>query len=222
MLSQNQAFLFAHWSWHDNSCSILASRIVLHICLGYGTTVQGNLHGRGRGSAKYLEKFAFPTWIEWRLLQTGLEDLNLRFFEGLTGMGLVQLALGCEITWTCCLCKYYWRVIRSCVSSLQISWNLSLHSEFIHNRGFLVVAKGCPLLKSPKATMQKRNWWGFVRNLGDNAAGCLKGIDLIPWYADTRSSQLYSSELYITGILPHGLLSLHFITWSLTVIASWE
>lgn len=81
MLSQNQAFLFAHWSWHDNSCSILASRILLHICLGYGTTVQGNLHGRGRRSAKYLGKFAFPTWIERRLLQTGLEDLNLRFFE---------------------------------------------------------------------------------------------------------------------------------------------
>lgn len=80
-----------------------------------------------------------------------LEDLNLRFCEGLTDMGLVELALGCG--------KSLKSIgIAACAKITDISLEavglhcksletLSLDSEFIHNRGVLSVAQGCRSLK---------------------------------------------------------------------------
>lgn len=81
-----------------------------------------------------------------------LEILNLRFCEGLTDTGLVELALGCGNT-------LKWLGVAACAKITDISLEavgshcssletLSLDSEFVHNKGVLAVAKGCSLLKN--------------------------------------------------------------------------
>ncbi|GMP56671.1 hypothetical protein CsSME_00021076 [Camellia sinensis var. sinensis] len=80
-----------------------------------------------------------------------LEDLNLRFCEGLTDTGLIVLAIGCGKTLksvgvaACAkLTDVSLEAIGSHCRSLE---KLSLDSEFINNKGILAVAKGCRLLK---------------------------------------------------------------------------
>ncbi|KAI7980688.1 F-box/LRR-repeat protein 4 [Camellia lanceoleosa] len=80
-----------------------------------------------------------------------LEDLNLRFCKGLTDTGLIVLAIGCGKTLksvgvaACAkLTNISLEAIGSHCRSLE---KLSLDSEFINNKGILVVAKGCRLLK---------------------------------------------------------------------------
>lgn len=83
-----------------------------------------------------------------------LEDLNLRFCEGLTDVGLVELALGVRkslkslgVAACAKITDISMEAVASHCGSLE---TLSLDSEFIHNQGVLAVAKGCPHLKSLK------------------------------------------------------------------------
>lgn len=83
-----------------------------------------------------------------------LEDLNLRFCEGLTDKGLVELALGCgkslrALSIAACarITDTALEAVGSYCSSLQ---TLSLDSEFIKNKGVLAVVKGCRSLKALK------------------------------------------------------------------------
>ena len=80
-----------------------------------------------------------------------LEDLNLRFCEGLTDTGLVNLALGCRRklkSLGVAACAKITDVSLEAVGSYcQSLETLSLDSEFIHNKGVLAVAKGCRVLK---------------------------------------------------------------------------
>ncbi|CAI8590775.1 unnamed protein product [Vicia faba] len=83
-----------------------------------------------------------------------LEDLNLRFCEGLTDKGLVELALGVgkslkSLGVAACakITDISMEAVASHCGSLE---TLSLDSEFIHNQGVLAVAQGCPYLKSLK------------------------------------------------------------------------
>ncbi|KAK4477981.1 hypothetical protein RD792_017246 [Penstemon davidsonii] len=80
-----------------------------------------------------------------------LEDLNLRFCEGLTDIGLVQLALGCGRTLKSlglAACVKVTDVSLEAVGSHCRSLEtLSLDSDVINNKGMLAVAKGCRLLK---------------------------------------------------------------------------
>jgi F-box/leucine-rich repeat protein 2/20 len=80
-----------------------------------------------------------------------LEDLNLRFCEGLSDTGVVELALGCGKSLKSL-------GVAACAKITDISLEavglhctsletLSLDSEYISNKGLLAVAKGCPLLK---------------------------------------------------------------------------
>lgn len=83
-----------------------------------------------------------------------LEDLSLRFCEGLTDMGLVELALGCgkslkSLSIAACakITDTALEAVGSYCASLQ---TLSLDSEFIKNQGVLAVVKGCRSLKALK------------------------------------------------------------------------
>ncbi|XP_012069470.1 F-box/LRR-repeat protein 4 isoform X1 [Jatropha curcas] len=80
-----------------------------------------------------------------------LEDLNLRFCEGLTDTGLVELAQGCGKslkTVSVAACAKITDISLEAVSSYCKSLeSLSLDSESIHNEGVLSVAQGCPSLK---------------------------------------------------------------------------
>ncbi|KAL2341210.1 hypothetical protein Fmac_009150 [Flemingia macrophylla] len=80
-----------------------------------------------------------------------LEDLNLRFCEGLTDKGLVELALGVGKSLKSlgvAACAKITDVSMEAVGSHCRSLDtLSLDSEYIHNRGLLAVIKGCPQLK---------------------------------------------------------------------------
>ncbi|CAJ1941182.1 unnamed protein product [Sphenostylis stenocarpa] len=80
-----------------------------------------------------------------------LEDLNLRFCEGLTDSGLVELAVGVgkslkSLGVAACakITDISMEAVGSNCRSLE---TLSLDSEFIHNRGLVAVAQGCPTLK---------------------------------------------------------------------------
>ncbi|KAF5949036.1 hypothetical protein HYC85_014993 [Camellia sinensis] len=80
-----------------------------------------------------------------------LEDLNLRFCKGLTDTGLIVLAISCGKTLksvgvvACAkLTNISLEAIEYHCRSLE---KLSLDLEFINNKGILVVAKGCHLLK---------------------------------------------------------------------------
>lgn len=80
-----------------------------------------------------------------------LEDLNLRFCEGLTDIGLVELAIGCAKSLKSlgiAVCAKITDVSLEAVGlhckSLEM---LSLDSEFMHNKGVLAVAQGCPSLR---------------------------------------------------------------------------
>ncbi|KAF5797869.1 putative leucine-rich repeat domain superfamily [Helianthus annuus] len=81
-----------------------------------------------------------------------LEALNLRFCEGLTDTGLVDLAIGCGKTLKSlgvAACAKISDVSLEAVGShCRILETLSLDSEFINNKGLIAVAKGCPLLKN--------------------------------------------------------------------------
>ncbi|KAK4482906.1 hypothetical protein RD792_010079 [Penstemon davidsonii] len=80
-----------------------------------------------------------------------LEDLNMRFCEGLTDMGLVQLAHGRRQTLKSLgvgACANISDVSLEAVGSHCKSLDtLSLDSDVINNKGLVSVAKGCPLLK---------------------------------------------------------------------------
>ena len=80
-----------------------------------------------------------------------LQDLNLRFCEGLTDRGLVQLALGCgktlkSIGVAACakITDISLEAVGSHCRSLE---SLSLDSEIINDKGLLAVAKRCSTLK---------------------------------------------------------------------------
>lgn len=80
-----------------------------------------------------------------------LEEINLRFCEGLSDTGLVELAKGCSksikvIGIAACakITDVSLDAVGSHCQNLEI---LSLDSEFVHNEGVLAVAQGCPLLK---------------------------------------------------------------------------
>lgn len=83
-----------------------------------------------------------------------LQDLTLRFCEGLTDKGLVQLALGCGRTLKSlgvAACAKITDVSLEAVGSHCKSLeSLSLDSEIIHNKGLLAVAKRCSMLKALK------------------------------------------------------------------------
>lgn len=77
--------------------------------------------------------------------------MNLRFCEGLTDKGLVELAIGVGKSLKSL-------GVAACAKITDISMEavgkhcrsletLSLDSEFIHNKGVLAVAEGCPHLK---------------------------------------------------------------------------
>lgn len=83
-----------------------------------------------------------------------LEDLNLRFCEGVSDKGLVELAVGVgkslkSLGIAACakVSNITMEAVGSHCGSLQ---TLSLDSEFIHNEGVNAVAKGCPNLKALK------------------------------------------------------------------------
>ncbi|XP_027921804.1 F-box/LRR-repeat protein 4-like isoform X3 [Vigna unguiculata] len=80
-----------------------------------------------------------------------LEDLNLRFCEGLTDSGLVELAVGVGKSLKSlgvAACAKITDISMEAVGSNCCSLEtLSLDSEFIHNKGLLAVAQGCPALK---------------------------------------------------------------------------
>ncbi|KAG7026269.1 F-box/LRR-repeat protein 4, partial [Cucurbita argyrosperma subsp. argyrosperma] len=80
-----------------------------------------------------------------------LEDVNLRFCEGLTDTGLVELARGCGKslkTFGITACAKITDVSLEAVGMhCKYLESLSLDSEIIHNKGVLSVAQGCPLLK---------------------------------------------------------------------------
>ncbi|KAL2530453.1 F-box/LRR-repeat protein 4 [Forsythia ovata] len=80
------------------------------------------------------------------------EDLNMRFCEGLTDVGLDRLALGCgrtlkslEVAASAKITDVSLEAVGSYCRSLV---TFSLESEFICNKGLLAVAKGYPLLIS--------------------------------------------------------------------------
>ena len=80
-----------------------------------------------------------------------LEDLNLRFCEGLTDTGLIELAVLCGRTLKSlgvAACAKITDVSLEAVGShCRFLETLSLESEFINNKGVLAVAKGCRSLK---------------------------------------------------------------------------
>ncbi|KAK9289005.1 hypothetical protein L1049_017476 [Liquidambar formosana] len=80
-----------------------------------------------------------------------LEDLNLRFCEGLTDRGVVELALGCgnslKVLGIAACAKITDVSLEAVGSHCKYLESLSLDSEFIHDKGVLAVAQGCPLLK---------------------------------------------------------------------------
>lgn len=81
-----------------------------------------------------------------------LEVLNLRFCEGLTDIGLVGLAIGCEKSLKSlgvAACAKITDVSLEAVGShCRVLETLSLDSEYVNNKGVIAVANGCPLLKN--------------------------------------------------------------------------
>ena len=77
--------------------------------------------------------------------------MNLRFCEGLTDKGLVELALGARKSLKSlgvAACAKITDVSMAAVGSYCLSLEtLSLDSEYIHNEGVVAVAKGCSHLK---------------------------------------------------------------------------
>lgn len=80
-----------------------------------------------------------------------LEELNLRFCEGLTDEGLVELTIGCGKSIKSlgvAACARITDVALGAVGSHCKSLEkLSLDSELNHDEGVLAVAHGCPLLR---------------------------------------------------------------------------
>lgn len=81
-----------------------------------------------------------------------LEDLNLRFCEGVTDKGLIELAIGVGKSLksigiaTCAkITDISLEIIGSHCPNLE---SLSLDSESIRDQGVVAVAQGCPSLKS--------------------------------------------------------------------------
>lgn len=77
--------------------------------------------------------------------------MNLRFCEGLTDKGLVELAIGCgkslKVLGIAACAKITDISLEAVGSHCRSLETLSLDSEFIHNEGVLAVAEGCRLLK---------------------------------------------------------------------------
>ena len=80
--------------------------------------------------------------------------MNLRFCEGLTDKGLIELALGVgkslKSLGVAACAKITDSSMEAVGSHCQSLETLSLDSEFIHNQGVLAVAEGCPHLKALK------------------------------------------------------------------------
>ncbi|KAH1208525.1 F-box/LRR-repeat protein 4 [Glycine max] len=99
-------------------------------------------------SLKSLDMQAFGCYVgDQGLAAVGqcckqLEDLNLRFCEGLNDIGLVELALGVGNA-----LKSLGVAACAKITDVSMEVTLSLDSEFIHNKGVLSVIKGCPHLK---------------------------------------------------------------------------
>lgn len=77
--------------------------------------------------------------------------MNLRFCEGLTDSGLIELVLAVgkslkSLGVAACakITDISMEAVGSHCKSLE---TLSLDSEYIHNKGLLAVAKGCPTIK---------------------------------------------------------------------------
>ncbi|KAM1380147.1 hypothetical protein ACFX2I_021915 [Malus domestica] len=83
-----------------------------------------------------------------------LEDLNLRFCEGLTDVCLVELALGVGNSLKSLGIAACAKITDAAMEAVGVHCksleNLSLDAEFIHNKGVVSVAQGCPALKSLK------------------------------------------------------------------------
>ncbi|CAN0856176.1 F-box/LRR-repeat protein 4, partial [Linum grandiflorum] len=79
-----------------------------------------------------------------------LEELNLRFCEGLSDVGLIELAEGCGISLktlgVAACAKITDKSLEAVGSHCKSLETLSLDSEFIQNDGVLAIAKGCPHL----------------------------------------------------------------------------
>lgn len=83
-----------------------------------------------------------------------LEDLNLRFCEGLTDVCLVELALGVgkslKSLGIAACAKITDTAMEAVGSHCKSLEHLSLDAEFIHNKGMVALAQGCPALTSMK------------------------------------------------------------------------
>jgi len=83
-----------------------------------------------------------------------LEDLNLRFCEGLTDSGVVDFAQLCgKSLKSLGIAACAWITDRSLIAVASHSTRLetlSLDSEFFRNEGIMSVAKSCPSLKALK------------------------------------------------------------------------
>ena len=80
-----------------------------------------------------------------------LQELNLRFCEGLTDKGLVELAISrgksLKVLGIAACAKISDISLEAVGSHCRSLETLSLDSEFIHNKGLFAVAEGCRLLK---------------------------------------------------------------------------
>ncbi|GKU85623.1 hypothetical protein SLEP1_g262 [Rubroshorea leprosula] len=80
-----------------------------------------------------------------------LQDLNLRFCEGLSDRGLIDLAIGCgeslKSLGVAACAKITDISLEAVGSNCKFLETLSLDSEYIHNKGVMAVAQGCNLLK---------------------------------------------------------------------------
>ncbi|KAL2530437.1 Uncharacterized protein Fot_23038 [Forsythia ovata] len=90
---------------------------------------------------------------------TQLEDLNLWSCKGLTDTGLILLAIGCGRTLKSLGIAACVKITDASLAAVGLYRKslekLLVDSEFIHNKGLLSVAKGCPQLKSLR--LQCRN-----------------------------------------------------------------
>ncbi|KAL2530704.1 F-box/LRR-repeat protein 4 [Forsythia ovata] len=90
---------------------------------------------------------------------TQLEDLNLWICKGLTDTGLILLAIGCGRTLKSLGLAACAKITNASLAAVGLYCKslekLLVDSEFIHNKGLLAVAKGCPQLKSLR--LQCRN-----------------------------------------------------------------
>ncbi|KAF2287798.1 hypothetical protein GH714_002762 [Hevea brasiliensis] len=150
-----------------------------------------------------------------------LEDLNLRFCEGVTDTGLVELAQGCGKSLKSlgvAACAKITHISLEAVSSYCKSLEtLSLDSECMHNGGILSVARGCPSLKVLRLQ---------CINVTDDAliavgTHCLSlellALNSFQRFTDKRLTEL--ALLYCQRIGNHALLEIGKGWWGMRLIA---